>query len=158
MSACRPLLAWVVIASIGCTSSSSSMASDPVSLRNTPLEWRAAERRYTLDAEGWRSFQPVQRQQGGDPLIVVLRLNADSPIPAGASVGGIQLVKGETVWSSSGGYEARPGEGPNTIEYVVRDAPGGWVLGDSVDVIASVHDGGVTSLVRAPRFVIARVD
>jgi hypothetical protein len=153
----RPVVAWVAIASIACTSSP-SMGSDPVNLRNAPLEWRAAGRRYTLEAEGWRSFQPIQRQEAGDPLIVVLRLHADSPIPATASVIGIQLLRGETVWSVNGGYEARPWEGANTIEYVVRDGPGGWVAGDSVDVIASVHDGGVTSLVRAPSFVIARVD
>ena len=157
MCARRPVVAWVAIASIGCTSPP-SMGSDPVSLRNAPLEWRTAERRYTLEAEGWRSFQPIQRQEGGDPLIVVLRLHADAPIPASASVIGIQLVKGETVWSVDGGYEARPGEEPSTMEYVVRNGPAGWVPGDSVDVVASVHDGGVTSLVRAPRFVIARVD
>jgi hypothetical protein len=127
-------------------------------LRNTPLEWRASDRRYTLEAEGWRSFQPIQRQAGGDPLIVVLRLNADAPIPDEVSVVEVQLVKDETVWSPSASPEVRSTAGSKTVEVVVRNGPGGWVPGDSVDVVAKVKDGGATSLVRAPRFVIARVD
>ena len=50
-------------------------------LRSTALVWRATDRRYTLEAEGWRSFQPIQKQEGGDPVIVVVRLHADTAIP-----------------------------------------------------------------------------
>ena len=88
--------AWVVVSGLACTSPPPPMGSELASaLRSTTLEWRAADRRYTLEAEGWRSFQPIQKQDGGDPLIVVVRLNADSPIPDAVSIIEIQLVKDE---------------------------------------------------------------
>ena len=151
--------ALVVFAGMGCSSTPSSMGSELASLlRTTPLEWRASDRRYTLEAEGWRSFQPMQKQEGGDPLIVVVRLNADAPIPPAVSVVELQLVKGEAVWSPPEAPEVRAEVGSSSMEIVVRSGPRDWVAGDSVDLIAKVQDGGATSLVRAPRFVIARVD
>jgi hypothetical protein len=127
-------------------------------LRSAPLEWRAKDRRYTLQAEGWRSFQPIMEQKGGDPLIVVVRLNADAPISDSVGVLELQLVKGETVWSPTEPAEIRAEAGARSRELVLRNGPSDWVPGDSVDVIARLYDGGAISLVRAPRFVIARVD
>ena len=161
MPARRPgrLGAWVVIVGIGCSSPPPSMGSELATLlRSAPLEWRASDRRYTLEAEGWRSFQPILNQEGGDPLIVVVRLNADAPIPPAVSVVELQLVKGESVWSPTEAPEVRAETGSSSMEIVVRSGPRDWVPGDSVDLIAKVQDGGATSLVRAPRFVIARVD
>lgn len=161
MPARRPgrLAAWVAVAVIGCSSPPPSMGSELASLlRSTPLEWRASDRRYTLEAEGWRSFQPILNQEEGDPLIVVVRLNADASIPDSVSVVELQLVKGETVWSPTEAPEVRAEVGTTSVEIVVRNGPREWMPGDSVDLVAKVRDGGATSLVRAPRFVVARVD
>ncbi|MBC7896810.1 MAG: hypothetical protein H7066_15440 [Cytophagaceae bacterium] len=127
-------------------------------LRSTALEWRATDRRYTLEADGWRSFQPIQNQEGGDPVIVVVRLHADTAIPDSVSVLELQFVKDDVVWAPPHVSEVRREAGSSTMELVVRNGPGEWAPGDSVDVIARLRDGGATSLVRAPRFVIARVD
>jgi hypothetical protein len=161
MPARRPgrLGAWVVIVGIGCSSPPPSMGSELASmLRSTPLEWRTEDRRYTVEAEGWRSFQPIQKQDEGDGLIVVVRLNADAAIPRDVGVMELQLVKGETVWSPTEPAEVREEPGASSREIVLRKGPRDWVVGDSVDVVAKLHVGGAFPLVRAPRFVIARVD
>lgn len=154
----RHVAACVLGVSVGCTPAEPPMPRDPASLRTIPLEWQAAQRRYALEAEGWRSFQPIQRSAGGDPLIVVLRLNGDGPIPDAVAVEDVQLVKGEEVWTPTADLEVRPAAGASTMEVVVRDGPRGWAPGDSVDVVARVRDGEATAYVRAPRFIIARVD
>lgn len=124
-------------------------------LRATALVWTAPGNRFTLEAEGWRSFQPIRGGPDGEPLIVVLRLRGDRPIEATVNVTDVQMVRGDSVWTSQPS-EVRPADG-GEMEIVVRNGPA-WAPGDAVDLVARVHDGRASALLRAPRFVIQRVD
>lgn len=126
-------------------------------LRNAPLMARAAGASWTLEAEAWRSFQPI-RGEPGDPAIVVLRLKGQQSVPAGLAARGAWLVRGSDVWAGEAREEQPRVPGATQVEFVARNGPR-WNTGDSVDVVLGIVDGtGAVQLLRASRIVIARVD
>jgi hypothetical protein len=126
-------------------------------LRAALLTVQAAGNSWTLEAEAWRSFQPI-RGEPGDPAIVVLRLKGQQSVPPQLSATGVWLVRGSEVWAGEAREEQPRGAGATQIEFVARNGPQ-WPTGDSVDVVLGIEDGtGGVQLLRAPRIVIARVD
>jgi hypothetical protein len=129
----------------------------PAELRAVSTSVDAEGGSWTLEAEAWRSFQPITTPSG-EPMIVVVRLRGTVPLPREFGVQSVLLLRGDSVWSGPAGEEHPRDPGAMLAEVVVRDAPR-WGPGDSLDVVARVgRTRGPLALVRAPRIVIARVD
>lgn len=151
-------LLWLPVALAACGSGPSMPAAmSAAELRAAPTEVRQGDARWTLQAEGWRSFQPIAAA-GGDPLIVVTRLASTMIVGAEVRIQSVTLARGDDVWSGAATEESTRNPGAAIVEFVTRDGPP-WSPGDSVDVVAHIADAtGAPVLLRAPRFAIARVD
>jgi hypothetical protein len=126
-------------------------------LRTASTTLSAESGTWSLEAEAWRSFQPITTASG-DPMIVVARLRGTVAPPPDFGVRDVYLVRGDSVWSGAATEEHQREPGSTLVEVVVRNAPR-WGPGDSLDVIARVgRASGSSALLRAPRILIARVD
>lgn len=154
---------WLAVAVIGtalmaCASDSAPPeARSADAFRAVQLELREGPAVLTLEAEAWRSYQPITTS-AGEPLIVVARLHATALIDSALRVETLHLVHGDETWTGAAVEEQPRTSGAAGLEVVVRNGPH-WATGDSVDVVARVAlPGGRSALVRAPRTLIARVD
>jgi len=124
-------------------------APQEVSLGGTPLR---------LEVEAWRSFQPTMDRLP-NRLIAVLRLKATTgAVPPLAALDAVWLQHGSETVRGIAREEQPRDPGASNVEFVLRDGPM-WSPGDSIDVVASVSEGGRgATLLRAPRVAILRVD
>jgi hypothetical protein len=112
-----------------------------------------------VEAVAWRSFQPLVGEKG-DPMLAIVRLIAPpgSAVGADISASAVYFIRGDDVVSAIPREEQPREASPNVIEAMVRDGPR-WTPGDSIDVVVAVGRGdGGTTLIRAPRTVLSRVD
>jgi hypothetical protein len=125
-------------------------------LRAAPMELQQHDATWTLEAEGWRSFQPITTARG-DPLIVVTRVMSSAPLNAGVRIESVALARGAEVWSGPATEEVPRAPAATVVEAVTRNGPP-WAAGDSVDLVARIADGsGAIVMLRARTFAIARV-
>ena len=111
----------------------------------------------SLEAEAWRSFQPITGESG-DPLIVVARLHGTAPLGPQVQVDTLYVVRGSEIWVGRSVEEQARAAGGRDLEVVARNGPA-WAAGDSIDVIAEVSTGGGKRVrLRSPRAAIQRVD
>lgn len=130
------------------------------SLRDVPLRVEEGGATLTLAVEAWRSFQPTIGAEAGDPLIAILRLNADRTggIPGALRADSAWIARGDEVLRVTAREEQPREAAARWVEFVVRDGPR-WAPGDSIDVVLAL--GGLRApqvLLRAPRVPILRVD
>ena len=113
--------------------------------------------RLSLEAEAWRSFQPI-KGEAGDPLIVVARLHGTAPLGPHVRIDTLYVVRGSEIWTGRSKEEQSRVAGGPDLEVVARNGPA-WASGDSIDVIAEVSVGGDLKVrLRAPRIAVMRVD
>lgn len=128
-------------------------------LRATSPVLRSGSAVYTLEVEAWRSVQPIVGS-AGDPLIAILRLSADGEdgVPGALGIEQVYLVHGAEVVQAEAREEEPRASRARTVEFVLRDGPR-WPVGDAIDVVVTLSGlRAGTSLLRAPRVAIARVD
>lgn len=113
--------------------------------------------RVSLEAEAWRSFQPITGE-AGDPLIVVARLHGTAPLDPQLRIDTLYVVRGNEIWTGRSREEQPRASGGLDLEVVARNGPP-WASGDSIDVIAEVTgvDGQKVRL-RSARIAVLRVD
>lgn len=128
-------------------------------LGTAPLHLDTPDGRVTLEAEAWRSFQPITQSRSGDPLIVMARLStAAGALSSAIQIDTVFLLRGSEQWAGRAVEETPRAAGSTQMEVLVRNGPN-WAPGDSIDLVARVTlAGGKSALVRAPRVEIARVD
>lgn len=128
------------------------------SLLAVPTESALGSATFSVEAEAWRSYQPI-RGDAGDPMIAVLRLQATTGdgVPGDVGMGTVYLVRGGELVVTEAREEQPREEKARSVEFVVRDGPQ-WSPGDSIDIVVTLtRTGGATALVRAPRIALARV-
>lgn len=111
-----------------------------------------------VEVEAWRSYQPI-KGDAGDPMIAIIRLTAagEGGVPGDVGVDAAYLVRGNEVVVADAREEQPREAKARTVEFIVREGPQ-WTPGDSIDVVVVLKQtGGQTTLVRAPRTVLARV-
>lgn len=110
-----------------------------------------------VDAESWRSFQPVAAPLA-DSLIVVVRVYSTAPLDPDVRIDSVFMRRGASIWSGSAREEQPREAAANRAEFVIRNGPD-WAPGDTVDLVATLRvPGGTPVRLRAPRLVILRVD
>lgn len=110
-----------------------------------------------VDAEAWRSFQPVAAPRG-DSLIVVIRVHSTGPLDPDVRIDSVMLRRGASIWNGSAREEQPRDNAASRAEFVIRHGPD-WAPGDSVDLVATLRvPGGTLVRLRAPSLVIQRVD
>ena len=126
-------------------------------LRNVAEQLALGASQLSLEAEAWRSFQPITGESG-DPLIVVARLHGSAPLDPQLRIETLHVVRANDVWTGPGVEEQPRASGGASLEVVARKGPA-WATGDSIDVIAELRTGdGRKVRLRAPRIAILRVD
>lgn len=111
---------------------------------------------WSATAEAWRSMQPGPGTRN-DVLMVLVRVTASRPIPAGARMTEVTLRHGAGSWRGEAKEEMPRGAGARSIDLMIRDAPP-WPFGDSLTVLVRVATPGSAPFVMGTRTVIARVD
>ena len=112
----------------------------------------------TAEVEAWRSYQPI-KGDAGDPMIAIIRLRSagEGGVPGDVGVEAVYLMRGNEVVAAEAREEQPRAAKARAVEFVVRNGPH-WTPGDSIDVVVALKQtGGKTTLVRAPRTVLARV-
>ena len=112
-----------------------------------------------VEAIAWRSFQPIVGEKG-DPMIAIVRLIAAPGATVGADVSAhaVYFIRRDEVVAATPREEQPRESSPDVVEAMVRNGPR-WVPGDSIDVVVAVRRGDAsTTLIRAPRIVLSRVD
>jgi hypothetical protein len=148
---------WSVVAITACDAGPSMPAGmTAAALRRVPTEVRQDDGRWTLEAEGWRSFQPIT-MPSGDPLIIIARVASTAALGAAVRIESLTLARGDEVWTGEATEEMPRAAGAAVAEFVARSGPP-WSAGDTVDAVATITDGsGARVLLRARPFAIARV-
>jgi hypothetical protein len=100
---------------------------------------------YHLKADLWRDFMPISPPDG-KPLIAVVRLVSDAPIPDDVTLVYLWVVNDGLVWATK--FSEEPVRSGNTIQGVARGGPK-WGPDISVDVVVAVKFGDRFRLVRA---------
>ncbi len=131
---------------------------NPLVWRDAPVSVALGSATATLEAEAWRSLQPPSGP-GGNPLLLLLRLNTTAALDAGTVIESVILRRNDDVWAGDAREEHPREAGATQVEFMVRNGPD-WAPGDSVDVVARIRVAAGEGRVelRAPRLVIARVD
>ena len=112
-----------------------------------------------VEAIAWRSFQPIVGEKG-DPMIAIVRLVAapGATVAADVKASAAYFIRGSEVVPATPREEQPREASPSVVEAMVRNGPR-WTPGDSIDVVVAVRSGdGSTTLIRAPRTVLSRVD
>ena len=100
---------------------------------------------YHLESDLWRDFMPISPPDG-KPLIAVVRLVSDAPIPNDVKLVYLWVVSDGRVWATK--FSEEPVVMGNTIQGVARGGPK-WGPDISVDVVVAVKAGREFRLVRA---------
>lgn len=110
-----------------------------------------------LEVDAWRNFQPLTPERG-PPLLAVLRLTSDRPIPAGLVIESVALVRGDQVWTGTARQEVAAEAQAPVVEFMLREGPQ-WSPGDTIEVVARLREAsGAISWLRAPHVVVQRVE
>ena len=155
----RSLVAFIVLCGCMKRETVPAATSDPsaAALRAVSTKVSANNVDFTLQAEAWRSFQPITTPDG-DPLIVVLRLTSSAPIDSTLQIDTVWIARGSEVWAGQPREEQRRSAGATVMEVVVRQGPN-WSPGDSIDVVAQLRVLNARPVaLRAPQTHVARVD
>ncbi|MEO6447163.1 MAG: hypothetical protein ABIZ91_10400, partial [Gemmatimonadaceae bacterium] len=93
---------------------------------------------FAVEAEAWRSYQPI-RGDAGDPMIIVLRLQArdDVGVPGDVGIETVYLIRGEELIVTEAREEQPREARARSVEFVVRNGPL-WSPGDSLDVVVTL--------------------
>jgi hypothetical protein len=112
-----------------------------------------------VEAIAWRSFQPIAGEKG-DPMIATVRLIAapGATVAADVKADAVYFIRRDEVVAATPREEHPRESSANVVEAMVRNGPR-WMPGDSIDVVVAVRRGDAsTTLIRAPRIVLSRVD
>jgi hypothetical protein len=102
---------------------------------------------YHLETDLWRDFMPISPPDG-KPLIAVVRLVSDAPIPDDVKLVYLWVVSDGRVWATK--FAEEPVVSGNTTEGVARGGPK-WGPDIAVDVVVGVKIGNDFRLVRAAK-------
>lgn len=119
-------------------------------LASAPETLDLPEQDYHLETELWRDFMPISPPDG-KPLIAVVRLVSDAPIPDNVKLVYLWVVSDGRVWATK--FAEEPVVSGNTIQGVARGGPK-WGPDISVDVVVAVKVGNEFRLVRAAKQLI----